>query len=69
MGYYEMHVCWNLLFSILNCKKIKANKLEQHLNQKFHIPQTLWKTYNLQLSYFIIGMKIGSNQCLLVFDF
>jgi hypothetical protein len=50
MGYYEMHVCWNLLFSILNCKKIKANKLEQ-------------------LSYFIIGMRIGSNQCLLVFDF
>jgi hypothetical protein len=29
MGYYEMQVCWNLLFSILNCIKIRANRIEQ----------------------------------------
>lgn len=69
MGYYEMQVCWNLVFSILNCIKIRANQLEQYLNQKIYIPQTLWKTYNLQFSYFIIGMKVGSNQCFVVFDF
>jgi hypothetical protein len=58
----------SLVFNI-KLYKNKANTLEQCLDQNFHIPQTLWKFYNLQLSYSIIGTKVGSNQCLVIFDF
>jgi hypothetical protein len=59
---------WNarMLESLVFNIKLYKNK-GKYVRTMFELK--ISQTYNLQLSYSIIGMRVGCNQCLLIFDF